>query len=246
MTMEQKLKFVARHFASGYLDPERAWRRFIERTGIGGIRRYHSLFIAAAAIAALVITVGTFFYLNRDRTEYILADSARTVVLPDGSKIDLSPEASLSFRSRGFRRQRKIALTGKAFCQIAGANGIPFDVEFGYGLVRVLGTSFFINVTDSLASIDVFSGRVLLGRTADAPDAMELTGGMHAELRREAKVFRFEDAPLEDVLSEIGAWFGISLKAPESGRRLTGEFEATSPDEILALIESALDIKIER
>ena len=243
MTMENNLNFVARYYETGAFDPERAWSVFLRRVGrtASPSRAWRWAIAAAVAACALILP----FVLGRqEKPEFIVADTSRTIIRPDNSQIELSPGAELSFNRNGFTRRRKVELTGKAFCHITDNPERPFDISFGYGVVRVLGTSFFINVTDSIASIDVFSGKVLIARALNAPDARIIAEGQHADLTRAPKVFIFRDAPLDYVLSEIGNWFGVELNAPRSDKRLTGEFEGSSLDEILTLIETALDLKI--
>ena len=95
-------------------------------------------------------------------------------------------------------------------------------------------------------------------------DGLVLTRGMHAELPSGAtqpvlsepatanpaawasRLFRYEDTPLSEVLRELSALFGRDFSTDQPERRLTGEFEGDNPEEILGLIEEALDLKIIR
>ena len=58
--------------------------------------------------------------------------------------------------------------------------------------------------------------------------------------------FRYEATPLAVVLEERSAYYGVSLSAPADGKSLTGEFSTESLDDILELIEQALEVKIEK
>lgn len=95
-------------------------------------------------------------------------------------------------------------------------------------------------------------------------DGIVLTRGMHAELPAGAArpvlsdpktanpaawaslLFRYEGTPLEKVLQELSAQSGRAYFTDQPDRRLTGEFEGSEPDEIISLIEEALDLKISR
>ena len=59
-----------------------------------------------------------------------------------------------------------------------------------------------------------------------------------------AHVFVFENTPVEDVLKEIGDYYGCTLSAAPTRRRLTATFPDDDLDTIVSVIESVLDIKI--
>ena len=93
-------------------------------------------------------------------------------------------------------------------------------------------------------------------------DGVVLTEGMHAELAAGAPrpvvstpqtgnpaawashLFRYQDTPLSEVLQELSSNFGWTLSTDQPDRRLTGEFEGTDLQEILPLIEDALNLTI--
>jgi transmembrane sensor len=56
--------------------------------------------------------------------------------------------------------------------------------------------------------------------------------------------FRYQDTPLSEVLQELSSNFGRTLSTDQPDRRLTGEFEGTDLQEILPLIEDALNLTI--
>lgn len=59
-----------------------------------------------------------------------------------------------------------------------------------------------------------------------------------------AHVFVFENTPVEDVLKEIGDYYGCTLSTAPTRRRLTATFPDDDLDTIVSVIESVLDIKI--
>lgn len=64
--------------------------------------------------------------------------------------------------------------------------------------------------------------------------------------RAESIVLKYDNAPIDDVLSELSDYYGreLALKtAPR--RRISGEIEATSLEEVVEVLEATLDIKIE-
>ena len=61
-------------------------------------------------------------------------------------------------------------------------------------------------------------------------------------------VFRYDATPLDDVLKDLSAYYGVPLqvKGDSTGKSLTGEFSTDSLDEILELIGLALEIELVR
>lgn len=58
-------------------------------------------------------------------------------------------------------------------------------------------------------------------------------------------VFVYNDAPLDQVLKELSAYYHCTLKAPATDKHLTGTFPDDDVAFIVSLIEQALDIEIE-
>ncbi len=271
---EDILRFVAQHWKAGRFEPERAWRRFrVTEKATGPARRPvfgRPVWGYALASALAVLVLGLFLFRPAPRTVIPAAAGVQAVVLPDGSRATLAPGATLSFRRHGFgRRDRSVSQTGKVFYAVVRNEADPFEITADKGFVRVLGTRFQVE-TDSLGTaVDVVDGRVLFAaapsgvrKTVREEDGVILTRGMHAELAPGATVpglseaeyanpaawathfFRYENTPLEEVLHELSSHFGRTLRTDAHDRRLTGEFEGEELDEIVSLIESALDIHI--
>ena len=271
---EDILRFVAQHWKAGRFGPKQAWRRFRATEEAAEPARRPAFgrpvwgYALVCALAALVL--GLFLFRPAPRTVIPAAAGVQAVVLPDGSRATLAPGATLSFRRHGFgRRDRSVSQTGKVFYAVVRNEAVPFEITADKGFVRVLGTRFQVE-TDSLGTaVDVVDGRVLFAaapsgarKSVREEDGVILTRGMHAELAPGVMVpalseaehanpaawathfFRYENTPLEEVLRELSDHFGRTLRTDAHDRRLTGEFEGEELDEIVSLIESALDIHI--
>ena len=271
---EDILRFVAQHWKAGRFGPKRAWRRFRATEEAAEPARRPAFgrpvwgYALASALAVLVL--GLFLFRPAPRTVIPAAAGVQAVVLPDGSRATLAPGATLSFRRHGFgRRDRDVTQTGKVYYSVERNESLPFEITASEGFVRVLGTRFQVE-TDSLGTaVDVVDGRVLFAaapsgvrKTVREEDGVILTRGMHAELAPGVTVpalseaehanpaawathfFRYENTPLEEVLRALSDHLGRTLRTHAHDRRLTGEFEGEELDEIVSLIESALDIHI--
>lgn len=56
--------------------------------------------------------------------------------------------------------------------------------------------------------------------------------------------FHFDNTPLPEVLKELGSYYGVTLTADKTDKRLTADFDSGSLDETLHMIEQVLDVRI--
>lgn len=75
----------------------------------------------------------------------------------------------------------------------------------------------------------------------DAPHAETLIFNPNVAATHE---FIYEAAPLDEVLSELSAYYGCSLKTDAHGKVLTATFPDGDIDFIVSMIEKALDVDI--
>lgn len=125
----------------------------------------------AAAILLLVGISGTVGYFISDSssedtphyTEIIVPKGERsTVLLPDGSKVQLNSESHLKFISDFRSNTRKVSLEGEAFFNVTHDQSRPFVVEMQDLKIEVLGTTFNVScyTNDSLVTTFLQTGKV--------------------------------------------------------------------------------------
>lgn len=140
------------------------------------ISKSSSIWKEFAKIAAvLIIGLGLGWWINSiQNTSNSLSNSNQIIVhqhsdtplvLPDGSKIWLNKNASVSY-SNDFgtfknSQKRNLKLKGEAFFDIARDEKHPFTIDIeGKAEVEVLGTSFNINPLNDKIEVTVTSGKV--------------------------------------------------------------------------------------
>ena len=263
---DKRLLFVLRNYRAGWLDIKSARRQLEYR--IPGLRRSRMLGVmrrCAGAVVAAALCIGVVLHqVNRPRT-YMAYDVAQSFTLPDSSVVTLAPWATLSLRPHGFDRFRRVKMTGKVFFSVHRDEKSPFEVNADGSFVRVLGTRFQVNRTDTGTVVDVLSGKVLFSRKRDDATGLILSRGMSAALTKTSDTpaltrsetlnpmawatgkFIYSNAPLSRVLSELSELWHCALTVEEGvaeGRFLTGEFDASDMDKTIRLIDNALDVKI--
>lgn len=81
-----------------------------------------------------------------------------------------------------------------------------------------------------------------------APSATIATPYRYLQVKDESIVLKYDNAPINDVLSELSTHYGRTLvlqSASASDRHISGEIEATSLEEVVEILEATLDIEIE-
>lgn len=66
--------------------------------------------------------------------------------------------------------------------------------------------------------------------------------------KAESIVLKYDNAPIDDVLSELSSYYGrtLVLQSPSASHHsISGEIEATSLEEVVEILEATLDIDIE-
>lgn len=208
----------------------------------------------AMPIAAALI-FGVFFSWRNTWTEYNAYDLAQAFTLKDGTHVTLAPGATLRYQPH--KAPRQVEMTGKVHYAVARDEAHPFQVTAPAATVTVLGTVFQV----SEDRVDVTEGRVRVDGSLG--DGVILTAGQSARLQNgiptleetalpnpsawATGVFRYDATPLDDVLKDLSAYYGVSLqvKGDSTGKSLTGEFSTESLDEILELVSLALDVEME-
>lgn len=124
-----------------------------------------------SSAASILILIGIFSVLKFSEVENLninrLAQETGLIdELSDGSVIQLNSNSSLSYLSEFEADERKVALKGEAFFEIAKDEKRPFIVDLQDELyVKVLGTSFNVKSIDgdSITEVYVKTGKVEFG-----------------------------------------------------------------------------------
>lgn len=127
-------------------------------------------FVKYAAILILVLAFGFLlnFYVNEVSTDNEMCTisvpkgNKSEVVLPDGSKIWLNNNSTISYPKKFNDKKRIVELNGEAFFDIVHNSNIPFIVKTSDINIEVLGTKFNVSSfsTDKHIETTLVSGKV--------------------------------------------------------------------------------------
>lgn len=217
----------------------------------------------SAALAALLVTgIGIASFWLGDPILILQADyrtgpgESRSVVLADGSAVQLNTASALAVHFDGHER-RVALLAGEAFFDVAamrGGENRPFVVEAGNGRARALGTQFSVDREGAATRIVVAEHQVQVSAAppeAAEPNTVVLSPGQavrydpasglgavtsvdadRATSWRRGRLI-FDRVRLEDVVAELNRYRRgriVIATAALGDRRVSGVFSTTELD----------------
>lgn len=219
-------------------------------------RRILRAIITSAAV--FVLSISAAWYFNRNTEQQQIAEitinagsSVRTIVLPDGSTVELQANAKLTYDDK-FSAGRCVYLDGEALFTVSafiGENGdsIPFSVTTDNITVNVHGTVFkiadFSEGDESIVALYEGSVSVAADETT-----INLEHGEECNYHKNSKeasvalipaedmaahgylpLLRFEDSTLGNLITSLATNYGVEFVLPEdvdlSRGRFSGDFQ---------------------
>ncbi|NDV59690.1 FecR family protein [Bacteroides sp. 519] len=153
---EQALQAIWQQTSSQLEDlPEEALKKTLEKIRIADRKQSHKLFMhklgryAAILLLPLITGLAVWLLSNNNQEydptmiEYFVPNGERqTVVLPDGSSIQVNAGSLLVYPSRFSKTRRQVYLSGEANFSVEGDPKRPFIVRTDDLHIEVLGTKF--------------------------------------------------------------------------------------------------------
>ncbi|MDL2247319.1 FecR domain-containing protein [Bacteroides sp. OttesenSCG-928-J23] len=213
-------------------------------------------FYAAAAIAAIAIILPSIAFLYT-KSEIAERGLHLTMVLPDGSKVDLNAESKISYKPLWWFIARDVKLQGEAYFQVE--RGSTFNVHSGQNTISVLGTSFNAFYRAGKFNVTCLTGSVCV---SDQLESVILTPNMQAlydngklitkeindareSINWKQGRFVFLGVPLQEVIQEIERQYNIEvLPQPIPNHSYSGDFTKTNdPNDVLKIVGTPFGIE---
>lgn len=178
---------------------------------------------AIAASVALLISLGVFF--NEVTYETGVGEKT-TVLLPDETEVKLNANTKLTRKRYFWSQGKQVTLIGEAFFSVT--KGKNFKVVTSDGEVNVLGTEFNILSRSKDIAIDCYEGKIAYrGFSSDKTAYLEQGDGIRI-IKNSMAVYEhadqfprwqkgesvFENATLQEVISELQNQYDISIVVP--------------------------------
>ena len=151
------------------------------------------------------------------------------VVLPDGSKVWLNAASSLRFPTAFTGNERRVAITGEVYFEIAHNPKMPFLVNTLETEISVLGTHFNVMAypDEKVIKTTLLEGAVKVskaGRSAmlspgqqarisDLSAAIRVLNDVNTdkEVAWKTGFFEFEDDNLESIMRQVSRWYDVDV-----------------------------------
>lgn len=249
---------------------ESSWEVFRKEHRVVSITKGKSLFVRyAASIVVVVSAVLGIYYLSSqgsDETYVAALKHVQEVSLIDGSLVTLNRNASLTYESDLGSDERRVALEGEGYFDIAKDEGRSFVVEVGEVEVRVLGTEFFINTpSEQQVEVKVTEGEVLISYRGSHELAREndvyvidLVEGSITEHNSidenglssfwRTRKLVFNATPLDEVVRVVNKAYGAQLifEGSDQGCELSVVFDNEELENVIEIISNTLDVEVDQ
>ncbi len=221
-----------------------------------------------AATITILLGLGWVFYNN-----FVVSNQSKTLaqyfkaggntlekILPDGTKVFLNRNSSLSYGSDFNTNLRQVKLIGEAFFEVKRNEKRPFVIDAGQAQVRVLGTSFNIKSTKDEVQVVVESGKVQFsnktkkifltkGQQAVASDtALERVNYTPNALAYRTQIYNFDQTKLSEVVASLNEGYHTRIQFSNrvSNCQLSARFERETLNTTLTVIAETLKLKVVR
>lgn len=141
------------------------------------------------------------------------------VALPDGSRVWLNAESSITYPTVFSKTERNISITGEAYFEVKKNEKRPFTVRTPSDKITVLGTSFNVNAySDEPASkTSLVEGSVRINDKILRPGQAYIEGkvvvtDIEQDVAWKNGVFAFSHADIKAVIRQLARWYDIEVE----------------------------------
>lgn len=209
---------------------------------------------AAAAVAAVFISVAVTLYLTYDRSVQCYAnleDKAVMVGLPDGTQAWLNPGTELVIGKKFNVKERNVSLSGEAYFDVSHNPDCPFIVTTESFRIKVLGTVF--NVRNYPGDLDpevsLAQGSVAM-QNLEGVNLVRLRPGQQAVfdadnetleindiyvgdmLMRHYGAVSLQNVTVKEIVEEISRIYGVSISVSGTDEGVTYNFSFQKDSDI--------------
>lgn len=221
--------------------------------------------------AVFVLLFGLWYVLDKQSTtlqnDVLTFQSGNQSVektLPDGTKIILSKNSTLTYPAKFEGINREVSLRGEGFFDVHHDNAHPFIIHTQGTDVTVLGTSFNVRAYNAQVQVVVRTGRVQFSKNnqrvilkkgqkaevlvnVDTITKSEIVGSENTAQANTVS-FVFEKKSLAEVTEILSQKFDrqiILSQGKMKNCKLTASFEHESLENIITVIAETFNLKIQ-
>jgi transmembrane sensor len=225
--------------------------------GIGG-GRLPWLFFAVAAAALVAVGIG---FLNQRNTYITGIGEQRSIVLDDGSTVELNARSGLRVHFSHADRTVDV-IDGQALFRVKKDATRPFVVVSSGTRVRAVGTQFDVYRKATGTTVTVVEGRVSVTDATETP--VFLSAGEQVTVSPRAiphavradiavatawtqRKLVFNETPLSEVVTEFNRYNSHQMiieDASLAAYHIGGHFEAGDPNRLIQFLRERFDVNV--
>jgi ferric-dicitrate binding protein FerR (iron transport regulator) len=207
--------------------------------------------VAAAALILCISVAAALLFQQHEHITYktISANKTEKILLPDSSVAIIRSGSNLTYPTSFNGKQRDVVLKGEAYFDIMPATDQPFVVTVGPAKIKVLGTSFNVADTQTVISVHVHSGKVMIYTDKDSiiiSSAQKVSWLRNSEsFSLPVFYFNFENEDLKTVATYLSEAYHKKIYIKDTdiaSLRISSTFENKPLDYILQVIATTLNI----
>ncbi|MGV8138427.1 MAG: FecR family protein [Mangrovibacterium sp.] len=213
---------------------------------------------AAAVLLALSVSSLVYYYYSRGNVQLIEIASGtgevKVVTLPDGSKVWLNAQSSLTYPKEFKGQFRKVSMNGEIYFNVKHDNEHPFIVQSDHIQVKVLGTDFLVSDHINEPVIDTYLAKGSIDlELKKLKKTMRLVPGDEISYDKESLTFvklnnpnlsidswrygklSFYNESLFEIARKLERKFGKEIRVDENvgDMNFTADFESETLEQIL-------------
>ncbi len=229
----------------------------------------YKLFVRVAAVVIPIMIIASLYFIYFQSPKMLtLASNAQnsTDTLTDGTIVYLNHHSKLVYPEK-FSKNREVTMQGEIFFDVKHDESKPFIIHAGNTFVKVLGTSFNVNASDS-NTIEVFvkTGHVLFSISNDTSSVILYPGdkGIYDipanQIRKikpedendlfwKNKVLVFNRTALQDVAHTLKKYYNIDFSFKKEALKdlhFSATFNNQPIDTIVNIISGTFGITISK
>lgn len=214
--------------------------------------------VGALALGLVALLPGSFDAAQLHQTA---RGEQRRLVLADGSTISLNTASRLEVDFGPTCRCLRL-LSGEAVFRVAHGDPRAFRVDTGNGVIRDIGTEFWVRREPSQAGVAVLEGEIEADAGTGpvrlhAGDSRTLSGGRLQDgvgtplddlVAWRDGVLVFRDAPLPDAFREFVRYHDVEVEidARLRGYRISGRFPSADLEALIRLVQATYPVSVKR
>lgn len=164
----------------------------------------------AAVVALVAVTAAASWYLTKEEYEnvsmvenYTKAGERKTVILPDGTQVQVNSSTLLVYPERFIGDRRVVFLQGEAMFDVVKNDRQPFTVRTGAVAVTALGTEFNVSAYSEEENVKatLLEGKVKVVCGGEGGESYILSPGEQVSYARNTGVSTKESVETDDVMA---------------------------------------------